>query len=332
MKVSLILAIVSLLSAFSANASLDSSIKAKGKLYFGNIIDGNTINDASVTNLLKSEFGAVTAEYSWKWPRIQPTRGVFNFQESDLVLNWAVANKKLIRGHTFVWHQNIPEWVNAITDKATLTAVIQDHITKVAGRYKGKVYAWDVVNEVFEDNGSFRNSVFYRVLQEDFIDIAFRAARAADPAAKLYINEYGLDAAGPKIDAFLALVGRLKSRGVPIDGLGTQSHLILGMVAGVPAQLQRLANTGLDVAITELDIRIPKPVNDAKLAQQQLEYQSVIEGCLSVSKCVGISMWGVSDRNSWIDTTIPAFSAPLLWDNTFRRKLAFTGVDAIVAN
>lgn len=143
---------------------------------------------------------------------------------------------------------------------------------------------------------SFRNSVFYRLMGEQFIDFAFKTARAADPNAKLYINDYNLDGPGSKVNAMVALIGRLKSRGVPIDGVGTQAHLILGQVGGVAAQLAVLANTGLDVAITELDIRIAKTVDSTKLAQQQTDYNTVTKACLNVSKCVGITVWGVSDK------------------------------------
>jgi endo-1,4-beta-xylanase len=202
----------------------------------------------------------------------------------------------MIRGHTLVWHSQLPSWVSAITDKSTLTSVIQTHINTVVGRYKGKIYAWDVVNEVFDDSGNFRNSVFYNLLGESFIDLAFTTAHAADPDAKLYINDYNLDGPGTKIDNLIALVKRLQSRGVPIHGIGTQSHLILGQVGGVQTQLQRLADTGLEVAITELDIRIPKDVTTAKLTQQQADYKTVFSACLNVSKCVGITVWGVSDK------------------------------------
>jgi len=206
--------------------------------------------------------------------------------------------------------------------------VIQNHVTTLVSRYKGKIYAWDVVNEVFDDAGAFRTSVFFKVLGENFIDIAFKAARAADPAAKLYINDYNLDGPGAKINALVALVGRLKSRGVPIDGIGSQAHLILGQVGGVAAQLQVLANTGLDVALTELDIRIPKPVTSATLSQQQTDYNTVAKACIANSKCVGITTWGVSDKNSWVDSTFPTYDSPLLWDDNFVRKPAYTGVDS----
>ncbi|KAF6746874.1 glycosyl hydrolase family 10 protein [Ephemerocybe angulata] len=319
--------LAAVLSASSVHGALDAKIKAKGKKYYGNIIDSNTINTAQVTNILNTEFGAVTPENAMKWDATEPNRGQFNFGNADSVANWASSRGKLLRGHTLVWHSQLPGWVSNINDKNTLTQVITNHINTVAGRFKGKVYAWDVVNEILEDNGNFRNSVFYRVLGEDFVDLAFRTARAADPNAKLYLNDYNLDYNGPKINNTVALINRLKARGTPIDGVGTQAHLIVGNLAPFDETLKLLASTGLDVAITELDIRIAKPVDAAKLAQQQMDYATVTTSCLTTPQCVGITIWGVSDRNSWVDGTFPNYDAPLLWDDNFNKKSAYTGTD-----
>ncbi|KAH6899492.1 glycoside hydrolase superfamily [Coprinopsis sp. MPI-PUGE-AT-0042] len=314
----------------AAPTGLHGLIGSRHGRYYGNIIDRNTMNDGTTQNILTSDFGVITAENSMKWDTIEPSRGQFNFGNADSIVNWATSRGKLMRGHTLVWHSQLPGWVSNINDRNTLTSVIQNHISQLAGRFKGKSYHWDVVNEIFEDNGTWRNSVFYRVLSEDFVDIAFKAARAADPDAKLYINDYNLDYAGPKIDATVALIGRVKGRGTPIDGVGTQSHLVAGRLNDFEGQLKKLATTGLEVAITELDIRIPKPVDSSKLAQQQKDYETVTRACLNVPQCVGITIWGVSDRNSWVDSTFPNDDAPLLWDDNNNRKGAYTGVLAAI--
>ncbi|KAA8904964.1 glycosyl hydrolase family 10 protein [Sphaerosporella brunnea] len=320
-----------LLAPSLALGLLDTKMKAKGRKYIGSAADPNTFNESTCKTILTSDFGCVTPENSMKWDATEPSKGSFNFGNADVLVNFATSNGRLIRGHTLVWHSQLPSWVSSITDKNTLTSVIQNHINTVVGRYKGKIYAWDVVNEVLDDSGNFRNSVFYKLLGEQFIDLAFKTARAADPNVKLYINDYNLDGPGTKIDNLIALVKRLQSRGVPIDGIGSQSHLILGQVGGVQTQLQRLAATGLDVAITELDIRIPKDVTSAKLSQQQSDYNTVFKACLNVPKCVGITMWGVSDKNSWVDSTFPSYDAPLLWDDYYNRKSAYTGADAALS-
>ncbi|RPA97700.1 hypothetical protein L873DRAFT_1828918 [Choiromyces venosus 120613-1] len=280
----------------------DTATKARGRVYFGTATDRDTLSDPEYEAIVKSEYGQVTPENSMKW---ESTKGTFTMSDADFLVDWAVTNGKLTRGHT-LGTLNPPisfsRPVSAITDPAELTSVIENHIEN------------DVVNEVFNDDGTWGSSVFYNVLGEPFVGIAFRAARKADPTAKLYINDYNLDYSGPKVDATVALANRLIADGIPIDGIGSQAHLVLnnGAIPNMHQPLQALASTGLEVALTELDIRMDTPSDAQRLADQVTNFNQASHACIRIPACVGITSWGVSDKYSWVPGTFEGQGAALI--------------------
>ncbi|OCH85719.1 endo-1,4-beta-xylanase C precursor [Obba rivulosa] len=315
---------------------LNALAKTQGKLYFGSATDNPELTNTAYTAILDNNmmFGQITPGNSMKWDATEPEPGTFTFSGGDQIADLAKTNGQLLRGHNTVWYSQLPSWVTSTSWNATgLTAAIQRHVSTVVGHYKGQSlsssYSWDVVNEPFNDDGTFRSDVFYDTLGESYISIALIAARAADPNAKLYINDYNIEGTGAKSTAMQNLVTSLKSQGVPIDGVGIESHLIVGEVpTTMQENLEAITALGVEVAITELDIRMTLPETAALLDQQKTDYQTVISACMAVEKCVGMTVWDYTDLYSWVPSTFSGQGAACPWDENLDRKPAYDGIVA----
>jgi endo-1,4-beta-xylanase len=317
----------------TAATPLGQLAAAKGK-YFGSALNaGRVASGGSYTQIVGTEFNAVTPENEMKIDATEPNQGQFNFGPGDQIVAFAQAHNQKVRGHTLVWHSQLPGWLNNGTFNATqLRAIMQNHITTVMQHYAGKTFAWDVVNEAFNDDGTRRQSKWQTTLGDGYIADAFRFARAADPTAKLYINDFNTDGINAKSTAIFNLAQSLVSQGL-LDGVGFQSHMILGQVPSTYQQnLQRFANLGLDVAITELDIRMNTPASAAMLQQQSGDYTTVTNACLAVARCVGITTWGVGEPDSWIPGTFSGQGQGLLFDSNYQPKPAYNAVNAALAS
>ncbi|RDG32041.1 endo-1,4-beta-xylanase [Streptomyces corynorhini] len=299
--------------AHAAESTLGAAAAQSGR-YFGTAIASGKLGDSAYTTIAGREFNSVTAENEMKIDATEPQRGQFNFTAGDRVHNWAVQNGKQVRGHTLAWHSQQPGWMQSLSG-GTLRQAMIDHINGVMGHYKGKVVQWDVVNEAFADGstGARRDSNLQRT-GNDWIEVAFRTARAADPAAKLCYNDYNVeDWTWAKTQAMYTMVRDFKQRGVPIDCVGFQSHFNSGSPynSNFRTTLQSFAALGVDVAITELDIQ----------GASATTYTSVTNDCLAVPRCLGITVWGVRDSDSW-----RAEQTPLLFNNDGSKKAAYTAV------
>src|SRR6187431_2186608 len=298
--------------AQAAAGTLGAAAAQSGR-YYGAAIGADRLGESSFTTLTNREFNMITAVNEMKWDATEPNQNSFSYGRGDQIANWARSNGKQVRGHALLWHNQMPGWAKNLSGSALRNAAI-NHVTKVATYYKGKVYAWDVVNEAFADDGrgSRRDSSLQRT-GNDWIEAAFRAARNADPNAKLCYNDYNTDGINAKSTGVYNMVKDFKARGVPIDCVGFQSHLGTSLPGDYQSNLQRFADAGVDVQITELDV--------AQGGNQANIYATVTKACLAVSRCTGITVWGIRDSDSW-----RTGENPLLFDNSGNKKAAYNSV------
>ena len=311
-------------------------------------------------DLIKMEFSTITAENIMKWEEIHPKPNKYKFNLTDKLIELAQRNKQNIIGHALVWHNQIPNWVTRnkngnLNTKEILFKNIEDHISNIGERYRGKVYGWDVINEAFNEDGTFRDSDFFKISGEEYIYKSFEIASKNDPEAELYYNDYSLYKE-KKIDAVINLANRIKSKGLRIDGIGLQAHwgLDYPTIEEVERSILKISNAGLKVHFSELDIDVLPNLWEIEGADLSDNFKSnkelnpyiknlpdSISNLLSKryeeifklfykhrDKIERVTFWGLSDKYSWKNDW-PAkgrTNYPLLFDRNLSPKKAYRSV------
>jgi len=290
--------------------------------------------DEQYRNLALGQFSILTPENSMKPEFIHPEANVYDFSESDQLVDAALKNNIEMHGHTLVYGKSSPDWLTK-SPVADRQHILVDHISTVVGRFKGKVAEWDVVNEPFSDKHALYGfgksgldpNIWFEAMGGKYIDIAFETAHKADPSAKLYLNDYGVEKDGQHWDALLSLVKRLKKRGVPINGVGFEAHVYTDGDYFDAKQLRQHMETlnklGLLVRISEIDVT----QDDAR--EQINQYVTALDVCLRASNCTSYSTWGVTDKygsTTRSDRYPLVYGTSLLWDKDMKAKSAYSAL------
>jgi endo-1,4-beta-xylanase len=317
-------------------------------LRFGVAVDTDALaDDRKYRHLATTQFSSVTAENVMKWGPMERVRGQVDWAPAETLIRSAVENDQLVRGHTLVWHSQTPAWLSPDGTATSLSPqevrdAMEERVKSVAAHFRGQIWQWDVVNEAFNEDGTFRESVFYNAYEalglkgSDYIADAFRWAHEADPDALLFYNDFNLEYTGLKSNAAHAFIGELVEQGVPIHGVGFQGHLATRYgFPNLQDNLERFADLGLEVALTEVDVRAfvqpeedgsgftHEPLTPELQAQQEEYWRGTLEACLAVEACNSYTVWGVGDANSWVPNTFPGEGAALLWDERLNKKAQF---------
>lgn len=301
--------------------------------------------------LITRQFSSITPENAMKMGPIHPEPNRYHWQDADAIVAFAMKNGMKVRGHTLCWHNQTPKWF--FTDEAgkqvsreVLLERLKQHINDVVGRYKGKVYAWDVVNEAVPDTGTsiYRKSRFYEIIGEDYIEKAFEYAHAADPDALLFYNDYNTESEA-KREKIYQLLKKLKDRNVPVHGVGLQGHWSIyePTAAQLEKSITRFASLGLAVQVTELDVSVHAKEHERRqkraddnaaltpdmVSRQSAQYKMLFEVFRKHRKTLtGVTFWNISDKYTWLDNfPVPGRKDyPLLFDTEMKPKPAFDQV------
>ena len=368
-KISLVTLLISITVSCKKSTSKQSQLQVESqslkKTFQNNFFIGAAINEVQIDEqdpmanaLLKKEFNSITTENNLKWMYIEPSPNEFNFDKSDKYVNLGEKNNMHIVGHTLVWHSQIAEYMNEIKDSTTMAKAMESHIKTVVNRYKDRIHSWDVVNEALKEDGSLRESIFYSVLGEEYIERAFKLAAKIDPKVELSYNDYNL-CKPSKREGAVKLVKRLKKNGAKIDAIGIQAHWKLNYPSldEIEKTILAFSNLGIKVMFTELDVSVlpnpwelfgagveqdfkkfegdpkmnpyPTKLPDSIQVQLAKRYEDIFNLFLKYqNKISRVTFWGITDKQTWLnDWPIKGrTNYPLLFDRKYQKKEAYSSV------
>lgn len=335
----------------------------KGDFFIGAAINEDHFSEKNrqTSELITNQFSSITSENILKWETVHPNINEYNFEVSDQFIKFGEKNKMLVIGHTLIWHQQTPSWVffddqGNMLDRNQLLERMRSHIQTVVTQYKGRIHGWDVVNEALNDDGTMRESLWKKIIGEDYVIKAFQFAHEADPNAELYYNDYNLEIESKRAGA-VVLIKKLQEQNIPITAIGLQEHnnLYWPFIQEIEDTIVTFGELGIKVNITELDVDVlPKPnvlpnVSLSNETQNSLNsnledlpknvgqelaerYAELFNVYLKHSKLIDrVTFWGVTDKDSWLNyfPTESGLNHPLLFDRNGQQKLAFDAVVSI---
>jgi endo-1,4-beta-xylanase len=281
-----------------------------------------------------SQFNSFTPEMVMKPWYLHPKKDQFNFSEIDHLMAFCKEHQIRLHGHTLVWHKGLPPWIeNFKGSKEEWEALLRDHIYTIVNHCKSYVKSWDVVNEAFNDDGTLRRNVWLKNIGESYIEKAFQYAAEEDPGALLFYNDYSIEKQGEKLDAILKFFGNLKAKGIKVDGFGMQMHVTLEYptTGEINKAALSIENAGFMVHYSELDIRLNEGhklfVSGRRLLEMQRQrMKEIVKGYMKLKpqSRFGITLWGVSDNDSWL-TERSVRARPLLYNSSYKIKPAYCG-------
>jgi endo-1,4-beta-xylanase len=347
------------------NAAQGAAVPSLKDVFSDHFLIGAALNarqfsgqDVRTAALVARHFNSITAENILKWKWVHPREDGYDFGQADQFVRFGETHGMSIIGHTLVWHQQVPDWVftkdGKPADRDTLIERMRDHIETVVGRYKGRIDGWDVVNEALDDRGNLRQTEWLRIIGPDYIAMAFEFAHKADPGAELYYNDYSLEHP-PKREGAVKLIRELLARGLPVHGVGLQSHNSMDFPkpAELEASIKAFAALGVKCMITEMDIDVLPSARggsaDISLRQEQSDrinpyasglpdemqqalarrYAELFEVLVAHSKDISrVTFWGATDAYSWLNNwpVRGRTNHPLLFDRQGAPKPAFDAV------